>query len=191
MIMEGKQVIGLTARAGSGKTTLARWLSEWFDRVKHVSLADPLKAYVKLMESYGGKSPERRLRLVQTGDRLLESFGGSLFVDALMSKLLLDEVYADYDTYVIDDVRTANEVQRLHQWSLRLGFRLRIFVLSVSEEELKRRLGDDYVPPDFPKETIHEAVRAAHELQVYAGTIFAPVMELSHQDLCTILQRNS
>lgn len=194
MLMDGKQVIGLVARAGSGKTTLANLLSERFDGVLRVSLSTPLKTFVYLTQNgkvdIDSKNPEYRALLVETADKLLCAFGTSLFVDSQMCSLLMDDVYKKFDTYVIDGIRRPDEVYRLMRWSELLGFRLRIFAISVSEDELKRRRGEDYVPPEFPSEQIADTIKAAHDLGVFCGTILVPVLELSDDELCMILDRN-
>lgn len=127
-------VLGLLARAGSGKTTVANYLRDNYD-AKIVSLASPLKQIAKVVmdfsddQLYGtqaqkeaidpryGFSAREFLRKLGT-EGIRENLGADVLVDALFDRVtksaaLLEE--ASNLVFIVDDVRFINEVNRIRK----------------------------------------------------------------------------
>jgi len=123
--------LGLLARAGHGKSTLANHLARAYD-AEIVSLATPLKAVAKTVmgfsdrQLYGtqaekeavdpryGFSPRRFLQLLGT-DGLRVEFGPDVFLEALKHKAERRYVETGRCLFVIDDVRFPNEAAYVDQ----------------------------------------------------------------------------
>lgn len=115
-------IIGLAGRAGSGKTTVAKWLET--QGAKRYSIADPLKdlckdAFGLSEEQVRGSQAMKEAKdprwgfsprdvMVRLGHSIRGGFGEDIFVKACLNRILLQ---GDQSFAVIDDVRYANEAE--------------------------------------------------------------------------------
>lgn len=134
-------VLGLFARAGSGKTTVANYLRDNYD-ARIVSLASPLKQIAKVVmnfsddQLYGtqaqkeaidpryGFSAREFLRKLGT-EGIRENLGADVWIDALFNRVTRvaaeDTARGSADSvFIVDDVRFVNEVnkiRRIRHWA--------------------------------------------------------------------------
>jgi hypothetical protein len=120
-------IVALLAKAGHGKTTIAKHLEETYG-TKTISLAGPLKRAAKAVMDFSdaqlwgsqadkeaidpryGFSARTFLQRLGT-DGLRTFFGPDVHVDALLRNIAEEGLQsASHPTYVIDDVRFPNEV---------------------------------------------------------------------------------
>jgi len=113
-------LVGIAGRAGSGKSTCAKWLVEQHGFVR-ISLADPLKKLAmrvfelsekqvfgsqhdkETVDPRWGQSP--RQLLIKLGHEARQALWPDIWLDAALKKTLRP------GKYVIDDVRYDNEAQ--------------------------------------------------------------------------------
>lgn len=136
-------VLGLLAKAGHGKTSVANYLKQNYG-VKIVSFATPLKRVCKTVmnfsddQLYGsqaakeaidpryGFSARTFMQLLGT-EGLRKEFGWDIHVKAMFHQLERDDEDRDRDyVYVIDDMRFENEVRGIVQSDDVFGYCIKI-----------------------------------------------------------------
>jgi hypothetical protein len=123
-------ILGLLARAGSGKTTVANYLRDNYD-ARIVSLASPLKQIAKVVmdfsdeQLYGtqaqkeaidsryGFSAREFLRKLGT-EGIRENLGADVWIDVLLDRAT-NAASEDptHSVFIVDDMRFVNEVNRI------------------------------------------------------------------------------
>ena len=127
-------IIGLTGTNGSGKTVAAEHLQR--KGFQFYSLSDVIRE-----ELVARGLPPNRENLIAEGNRLRSEFGPGVLAERVCSKFRLDQ------HYVVDSIRTPNEVRALREWG---DFHL--LHLDALVEERYRRVrvrGGNRVPASF------------------------------------------
>lgn len=194
-------VIALLARAGHGKTTVAKYLQDQYG-AKIVSLAGPLKRCAKKVMNFSdeqlfgsqeqkeaidpryGFSPRRFLQLLGT-EGLRGEFGPDVHVQALLRWIELDDANSEeHNVYVIDDARFLNEVRAVVEQENFHGACLKIVCVDVpaTAGDHDSEKGIDLVPKELIAATVTssrsagvEHLKASVEMALRTNPRLAPI----------------
>lgn len=106
-------IIGLLGKAGSGKTSIAKYLQAKGYRI--ISFADPIKELAKeyfgltAEEVYETKPPQARTILQGIGSLIREQIDENYFIQEAANKIRYADLQAQ--KFCIDDIRLAEEAQ--------------------------------------------------------------------------------
>lgn len=106
-------IIGLLGKAGSGKSTIAKYLQSNGFRV--ISFADPIKELAReyfgltTEEVYETKPPHARAILQGLGSLIREQIDENFFINEAAMKIKYSDLQAQQ--FCIDDIRLASEAQ--------------------------------------------------------------------------------
>ncbi|MCK5095732.1 MAG: dephospho-CoA kinase [Candidatus Pacebacteria bacterium] len=159
-----KHIIGLTGEMGSGKSTVARYLTEKYGAVSH-KFSTPLRDILDRL-----RLEQSRKNLGELSTILRKTYGEDLF-----AKVVSQEVSRDpHDVIVVDGVRRLGDIRSLHELP---EFKL-LYIKGSLESRYDRITKRTQNVDDkgktfeiFQKEQEQEAEIEIHELEVHADIV--------------------
>lgn len=127
--MKQTMMVLISGRIGSGKTTLANYMNEYFVaegyNSKRFSFAHSLKVIAKKVFSWDGEKNEEGRAFLQDLGKTVRKFNPIYWVENTQIMIENDDKYP-FDVIIIDDWRYPNEAEYLENDPLNKVYKIRI-----------------------------------------------------------------
>lgn len=118
------KIILISGKAGSGKTSLAKRISELLPKTVITSFSKYIKLFALEMTDWKGNDSDKPREFLQNMGDTLRSIDHNFMCNRLMEDMKVYEIYYDY--VIISDVRLVNELEYFTKNNLYETYSIRI-----------------------------------------------------------------
>lgn len=118
------KIILISGKAGSGKTSLAKRISELLPKTVITSFSKYIKLFALEMTDWKGNDSDKPREFLQSMGDTLRSIDHNFMCNRLMEDMKVYEMYYDY--VIISDVRLVNELEYFTKNNLYETYSIRI-----------------------------------------------------------------